>query len=172
MELAPDNTARDVVEHVRATLASVTVAAAQLFGRVGVYDDVNSFVRTCGPLAGGAEAAVIPRLPTDRGESMDNGDEYTERLQLSVAVAFPKSRLPGGSEQDAAAEMARLAGLVRRALLADRTRGGLCTPIQFDGGGRVLDGTECTGTYTPVAQRTNQAIYVATVPASCGWLGE
>lgn len=171
MELAPDNTAQGVVEHVRTTLDGVTVGGVKLFANVAVYDDVASFVRTRGPLAAATECAVIPRLPTDRGEAMDNGDEYTERLQLAVAFAFPKTRLPGGDEQGAAAEMSRLAGLIRRALLTDRTRGGLCTAIAFDGGGRVLDGTDCAGTYSPVAQRPNQAIFVATVPASCGWTG-
>ena len=171
MDLTPDSTAQDVVEHVRATLDGVTVASVRLFARVGVYDDVASFARTCGQLAAANECAVIPRLPTDRGAAMDNGDDYTERLQLLVAVSFPRSRVAGGTEQAAAQEMARLAGLIRKALLADRTRGGRCTAITFDGGGRVLDGTDCAGTYSPVAQRPNQAWYVFTVPAACGWTG-
>ena len=63
--------------------------------------------------------------------------------------------------------MNRLASIVRKVLMLDKTRGGKTNLIAWGGG--VLNGTDVSGDPRLQAKAANQAFYVATIPAAVGW---
>lgn len=165
-DLTPDTKAADVIEDCRATLAAATVDGTAIFpGGVAVYDDLASFHRVADPAKGAVAGIIAGQL--EQGPPQDNGDQYTVRLSMDVAVRFALMRKAGSAEQSAVAEMARLACLVRQALAADRTRGGRTGAIVWGGG--VLLATDLIGQPKLVAPRPNQAFYACTIPVACGW---
>lgn len=157
--------AQDVVSDVVSALSGATIDNGPVFAGVGVFDDVSTFERVA-DAASGVQCGVVTNQP-ERGVSSDNADAYVERLELTLAVKFRSPRLAGGAETDAVKQMQRLAEIIRVAMIADRTRGGLAHAIEWNG--RLLPGTDVTGSPRIVRKSADAGEYVAVVPVAVGW---
>jgi hypothetical protein len=165
LNLTPDTTGGDIIENLRATLASVQVNGAALFREVRVVDDIDSFRNAGDALAG--TVAGIYASPAAEGDATDNSALRSFLLSVSLCVKFTAKRGPGADERAAVTEMNRLADLVRQAVLFDRWRGGLAKRILW--GGQVIDGTEIDGSPRMDYRKPNQAFYVCIIPISVAW---
>ena len=165
--VSPPNIAGLVAENVVAALGAATVNGKKVFTVVSVVDDEASFVRVADPLAAtGNCAGVIAGTVEEQDGTCDR--DVLCRLPLSVLIRIERQRKPGEGENDPLKEMSRLAEIAKRAILSDRTRGGLCRLITWNGA--LINCTEISGRFQPVRRVTNQAFFTASLPVTCGWI--
>lgn len=164
-DLTVSTIASDVVADICATLRDATVAGDAAFAGVFVHDDLESFRRVADPLAGQMAGIII--RPPDRAPSDDNGARWVERLAFEVAVIGASKRVAGSGEDEGLRRAFSGLETAVAALLADRTRGGLCELVTFRG--QLITGTLVNGDARNVPPGPNQSFYTAVLPLVCGW---
>ncbi len=166
MEVVIDDRAAQIAANLVATLEAATVDGKKYFdGGVMSCGELDEFTRMADPLRGRC-AGVIAKLP-ERNIGEDNGQKWRERMSIEIAVSLSILHQPGAGESAATAEKNKVAAAVRSILLADPMRGGLARTISWSGS--VIDGTQCLGAATLRSPKSEQAFFVAVVPATVGW---
>jgi hypothetical protein len=166
MEIATfENTAAKVGDNIASALSTAMQDGKKVFNVVSVVDDEASFTRVADPLAGNAIGILGGRVEEQDG-TCDR--EVLCRTQFSILVRIQRQRNPGEGESAALNEVARLAEIAKRSILSDRTRGGLCRLIVWNGA--IINCTEIAGQLAPVRRVANQSFFTASFPVVCGWI--
>jgi hypothetical protein len=169
MEIASvPNTAALIAADLANALSTVTQNQKKVFSVVSVVDDEASFTRVADPIAApsGAVIGIVGGSVEEKDGTCDL--EILARCPFSVLIRIERQRKPGEGEQTPLAEMARLAEIAKQAILQDRSRGGLCNLISWNGS--LINGTEVTGNFQPVRRVANQSFFTASLPVVCGWI--
>lgn len=155
-----------VAQNVVATLAAVQDGSppASLFARVAMSEDVSAFERISDAIPGIVAGLVCP--PPRRGNKTSIGEDYCERIEMTVCLKLSVARAMNVDDTAAMTEMHRVVGLVRAALNADPTRGGLCGGARVDG--RFVRPTDLRGDPKIIAGKKGHRFYTATWPVVCG----
>lgn len=139
--------------------------AAYLFAAVGIYDDAESFMDKAGSLNQPVAGVIAGEVLRERG--MANDQAYSERMGVEIAFAFPVKRVAGEDEAAAVGWLQLYAGIIRTAVLADRSRGGNAGLVMVDG--RPVNGTDVDGEARIIDRRPDQGIYFALLSVTVGW---
>lgn len=168
IDLQTDNRSQDIVANVIDTLSRVRADGNRVFDSVVETQDVDSFVRVDDILKGpkNCDAAVIEGV-ADRQAGSDNSEIAVVRLTVNVIVRFNNQRGPGETKASAMNTIRRLTDIVRRALLIDKSRGGLTNLVTF--AGTVLDGTDVRGATRVASRGPNEAFTSFVIPVVCGY---
>jgi len=171
MEIVPDPIPQQILTSVRNALASATVQGVPIFvGPIGLVDDVESFVNVADVLAGPApdkaQAGVVS-ADVDNRPGTTSSENRLYRLPIDVVIRFALMRGPMQDEAAAVVRAKYFGDVVRQCLLADPSRGGKCGLVQWDG--RIINGTDTSGSVRMIGGPPNQTFYTVIVPAECAW---
>ena len=160
--------ADDVLNNLKDVLSGlVDTNAVKLFDkRVGIYDDIDSYLDVADGMTAKTAGIIVPAAPT-RGEPMSNDEEYSEFISGDIVYSLQFKRPPGGDERPALAAVQAVARIIRLGLLSDKSRGGKCGLVNANG--RIVNGTSVDGDATLLGLVSNQAIYTASLPFVVGW---
>jgi hypothetical protein len=168
-EIVVDATADAIVANIASTLQSVTIDGQPAFNDdVKIIDDIDSFVRLDDSLKRtvGVNAGIVVGTIEQQAGTIDVEDSV-RRMPIDIYVRFMRKRKPGEDERSALADVRRLIQIVRDAIGNDRSRGGHTNLVMW--GGRIIDGTDVTGTARTISKVPNQLFYVVSIPVACAW---
>jgi hypothetical protein len=139
----------------------------QAFGdRVGVYDDLESFLDVSENITAKTAGIIVPAGPT-RIPPLSNDEDYAQRLPGSICFSMLVKRKLGEDEKAAMLAVQSLSDLIRAAVMADPSRGGNAGLINT--GGSLVNGTSVDGETRFAAGVSNKAVYTAEIPFTVGW---
>lgn len=165
-DLIADTVPAAIIANVVAVLQGATVPTNQpVFVSVLTVDDEALFQRIADP-SKGPVAGVAARPPRyTRGPFDGIAAQY--RLDLRILYRFADNRAAGTGDGAAVAQMQSLASLIKTALSADKTRGGLTGWVKF--AGQVLEPTDLRGEPRMLPGRPNASYRTAVLPVACAW---
>lgn len=146
---------------------------ATAFAAVHVVENLAAFQRIADGLSGFV-AGVVAK-PAQWGLASDNAEDHVEKLEFVICLRLTVTRAAGMDDNKAIEQMDGLAAIVRKALLADPTRGGSAAAITFEG--HFLPNTDLRGPVKLEPPRKpkaadgsagGHAFYDATLPVICG----
>lgn len=134
--------------------------------RVGIYDDLDSFLDVSDSIKARTAGIIVPAGAT-RVPPLSNDEEYAERLPGTIAYSLLHKRTLGDDEGGAMAALQSLGNLIRAALMVDASRGGNANLVNT--GGAMVNGTSVDGDLRILGGVSNEAVYTAEVPFTVAW---
>ncbi len=147
-------------------LAAMTGSApgGKAFASVQVVEDLAALERIAGlfafPVCG-----VIAKV-AEWGNATDNAEDHVERLEFVVAIKMAVRRAVQEDDTTVINGLTAMAEACRARVLSDTTRGGLASPIRFNG--RFMRDTDLRGPTKIDAPKKGHQFYTATFPVVCG----
>jgi hypothetical protein len=166
-DVQADTTAGAVIDDLVRTLQDARIAGQRVFQTVLIVQDEDSFFRFQDPLSGSIVGVVDSRAQEQ--PAVSSGDDKINCLSLSVVVGLYENTPMNGDVGPLVTKLADLVDIARQAVIVDRTRGGLCDVLMWNG--KILRGTETWGQPRQLKRTPkNQPLFFATaVPITCGW---
>ena len=158
-------TSSAVLANIVDTITALSVDGKPRFQSVGIFEDVATF-DSVADASKGTAIGVVAKTP-ERADPMDNSHDYCEKLEIEIVFKYSAVRKPGAAESAAVSEMQQLADVIRNALLVDQFRDGNASAVMF--GGRLIPGTDVTGSPRVLNNKANSGVYLASIPIVTAW---
>lgn len=165
MGFKPDTTASQIIANIVKALQTATTDAGDQFYRVVVVPDVESFLHLQNMRPGAVAGVIFPGA--QRSPGMDNSDDHLNYMQPDIIVGIYQTVPVTGDVTHLATRADRLIDMARQALLADRTRGGLCLPIRWKG--KLIKATESYGDCPAIKVAKSAVAYARRMPVEVAW---